>query len=671
MRRVLLVGGLLGLALVAVASLSRGARPGRSAASVALAKGEDAGAALDRARTAILHDDWNTALAEAQALATAAPGSLPARVQVEIARQHAATRGAEWKGSGAALGLGPDDAVLVALVGLAGAAPDGGDGSKLVRILDVGAGAERSRATFDKPVASVSIGRSGGSGRGFLLVRLEGGPLLVLDVTTLERKAEFDLPEAALAAASQDKLLIADRGLLVASLAGGPRERLCDVGGDPFTTVDASGDFGMGLRRSGKLETWHLASHKLVSVAEGLRLPADLGAQTFLAEDGALVVQREGKRARLGKPESAAAVLATAQGRWVATAPGVGKAGPIELWDASLQRRALVLPAPPGGVRALAFNESGRTLAALGPQGVQTWKLPAPPDPLKLLRWLPQRLVVFAPSGLLASADPTFFELATAEGSSGFVRRGWLKVTPPGAGPFPQVAFSAQGLHVAIAGASDVQVAALGPTGSLTFAARVPATGGVALSESGDRLFVATPDSVRAFEVRTEKPLWTGGASCAALVYQTLQTGARLLCAEEGSVLSLDPQTGVLQTRRRVPQGVRALAVSSQGVVAIAAESGVVLWTSEQSHLDTPLPGTGPGAQVAFSADGRLLATASRKGDLLLWDLRPKAPLLLARLAPCSGEPTSLSFSPLGVALAAACGGSAYLARVPELAEEK
>ena len=138
-------------------------------------------------------------------------------------------------------------------------------------------------------------------------------------------------------------------------------------------------------------------------------------------------------------------------------------------------------------------------------------------------------------------------------------------------------------------------------------------------------------------------------------------------------MLSLDPQTGALQTRRHVPQGVRALAVSAAGpksVVAIAAESGVVLWTAAQSHLDTPLPGTGPGAQVAFSADGRLLATASSKGDLLLWDVRA-APLLLARLAPCAGEPTSLSFSPLGVALAAACGGSAVLSAIPELPEEK
>jgi hypothetical protein len=622
---------------------------------------------LDKARAAALVDDWTEALRRAQQAGEAS--GLAAHFQAEIARGRAATRGAEWKGSAAALGIGPDDAVLVALA--ADPAADGGVARNTVRMIDVGAGAERSRASFDKPVASVSIGRSGESGKGFLLVRLEGGALLVLDATTLERKAEFDLPPDALAAASQDKLLIADRGLLVATLAGGPRERLCDDGGDPFTAVDTSGDFGLGLRRSGKLETWHLVDHKLVSVAEGLRQPADLGAKVFLTEDGALAVLREGKRTVLGRPETPAAALATAQGRWVATAPGVGKAGPIELWDVSAKRRALVLPSPPGGVRALTFNEGGRVLAALGPQGVQTWKLPAPPDALKLLRWQQQRLVLFAPSGVLASADPTFFELATSNGVSGFERRGWLKVTPPPPGPFPQAAFSAQGLHVAIAGAADVQVAALGPTGSLSFSARVPATGGVALSENGDRLFVATPESVRAFDVRTEKPLWTGGASCAALLYQPAQAGARLLCAErEGNLLSLDPQTGVLQTKRRVPQGVRALAVSSKGVVALAAASGVVLWTAEQSHLDVPLPGTGPGAQVAFSTDGRLLATASSKGDLLLWDVR-RAPVLLARLAPCAGEPASLSFSPLGVALAAACGGSAYLAPVPELPEEK
>lgn len=650
-------------------------RPRRADGSLIRVKKIEAENALDWSRAAILHDDWSTALAKAQEAVS--EGGLPARVQVEVARHRAATRGAEWKGSAAALGIGPDDAVLVALLGEpiadAGQRADGGsEGRRVVRIIDVGAGAERSRATFEKPVVSVSIGRSGESGKGLLLVRFEGGLLQVLDVTTLERKAELDLAPEALAAASQDKLLISDRGLLVASLSGGPRERLCDEAGDPFLAVDTSGDFGLGLRRSGKLETWHLGDHKLVSVAEGLRLPADLGAKIFLTEDGALVVQREGRRALLGKPESAPAVLATAGGRWVATAPGAGKPGPIELWDAAGQRRALVLPAPPGGVRALAFTESGRTLAVLGPQGVQTWKLPAPPDPLRLLRGLPQRLLVFAPSGLLASADPTSFGLATAEGSSGFERRGWLKVAPPAAGPFPQVAFSGQGLHVAIAGASDVQVAALGPTGSLSFSARVPATGGVALSEGGDRLFVATAEAVRAFEVRTEKLLWTGGASCAALVYQPAQGGARLLCAEkEGSVLSLDPRSGSLQTRRRAPRGVRALAVSSKGVVAIAAESGVVLWTPEQGHLDTPLPGTGPGAQVAFSADGHLLATGSSKGDLLLWDLRPKAPLLLARLAPCAGEPTSLSFSPLGVALAAACDGSAYLAPVPEVPEEQ
>ena len=62
-------------------------------------------------------------------------------------------------------------------------------------------------------------------------------------------------------------------------------------------------------------------------------------------------------------------------------------------------------------------------------------------------------------------------------------------------------------------------------------------------------------------------------------------------------------------------------------------------------------------------------ATASLSGDLLLWDVRDAEPALLARLAGCGGEPTSLSFSPLGVALAAACGGSPYLAPIPEWLE--
>ena len=348
---------------------------------------------------------------------------------------------------------------------------------------------------------------------------------------------------------------------------------------------------------------------------------------------------------------------------------------PLEVWDLAEGRRSLVLPVPQGGVRALAFTESARTLAVLGPEGVQTWKLPVPPDAVRLLRSSPQRVVVFAPSGLLASADEDAFVLASVEGASGFTRRGSLKVAAPPAGASPGVAFSAQGLHVAVAGADGVHVAALGPSASLSFSARVPLTGsrGVALSRDGERLFVAGSSALEAFVVRTEKPLWSAAVACASLAYSATPAGGSVVCgASDGTLSWLDPETGAERSKLVTSPGVRSQVLSGAGkgagALAVATGAGV-FWDRRDQTGGRLLPGTGPAAQVAFSASGGLLATASPSGDLLLWDVRDGEPALLARLAGCGGEPTSLSFSPLGVALAAACGGSPYLAPIPEWLE--
>ena len=699
---------------VSGAALEQQARHQRSAVLLAEARATAAGL------------DWGRALSIAEE-ARRAEESPSARLWVEVARGQAATRGPVWKGRADAIGFGPDGAALAVVIdagpagGTTGSADSGAVRSgPALRVIELASGLVVGQIPLDLPATEVAFGRgsyaTATSGGGTLTARVAGGGARVFGIPGGELLATLDLPQGALVVAGPGapQLLIADRGLLVAGF-GTPRERLTDDGADPYVLLEHEGTMGLALRKSGLLETWHLERRKLVSEARDVREPASLrsSARVSSGEGGVLLLHREGARWQLGAPASPAAALASG-GAWAATAPeGPGTPGSprspglIALWDLTERRRALVLPAPTGGARLLALSSDGRRLVAAGESAVEQWSLPSRPELPSLLAAVQPRLVAFAPSGLLIALDESSLNTYAID-AGGLQHRGRNRLAAPPPGAQPALAFSAAGLHLAAAGADGTHVLALGPAGSTSFSARLAeASGGVALSADAERLTVAGAEALQAFAVRTERRLWTSPLACAAIAVASPEGAPEeLFCAgRDGALRRLDPATGEERARLGAVEGPAALAVSADGgLLASAAAGGVLLWpvhaaagravtaalpselaapasgspaaagtvpaasgsAAPTPAAPAPLQGTAQATAVAFSSSGTVLAVGNRSGALQLWSV-PGGELLveLPRLARAV---TSVSFSPLGVALAATCeeGPGVRLAPVPE-----
>jgi WD40 repeat protein/tRNA A-37 threonylcarbamoyl transferase component Bud32 len=332
--------------------------------------------------------------------------------------------------------------------------------------------------------------------------------------------------------------------------------------------------------------------------------------------------------------------------------PGPGE---VRLWDAAPGRERAVLPGP-AGVRCLAFSPDGRSLAAGGDDAaVRLWDLGEARVRFVLRHTSPVRAVAFTPDGKRLAATgylpvggpgPGGEKLALVwDAASGEERLAvGLRGPRPGGAAAWSLAFSADSRTLAC-GLEDGSVSVWdfttrdpllrlwGGAAPLTQVAFAP-DGRVLTADLGGDVRawgLGPPDGRQLFRAAAGRQF---SALAAAPGGRALFLSGRTGQTIEVTVLDADTgaerltfSVGRAPPGPEVPGGALLAASPDGKTVATVVPTGgpgastVRLWDAETGRERAALAGhTAFIRALAFSADGRLLATASDDGVLKVWD---------------------------------------------------
>lgn len=362
---------------------------------------------------------------------------------------------------------------------------------------------------------------------------------------------------------------------------------------------------------------------------------------------------------------SMAGVAFSSDGKRVASC---GNSRNVEVWDVATGDLQLLLEGHPNVVHGVEFSPDDKLLASHGrDRTLRLWNADDG-NSVRILRHPGEVFdAAFFPDGkqlATACADGQLRIYNLTEDNP--VRTLWPTLSSPRPSPLSAVAISSDGALVAASDAENIRVWSTANWQTILTLRTRGYTAGLSFSKDSSTLSSSDADAtVRlwelpagrerlAFELPTEMQLGAGEIRGMAVA----PTGTLVATVDGTNQVKLwDRTTGKLVRTLDSADALTAIAFAPQGRILVTVGARVCLWDATRGELTAQFaPDGAPASAVAWSPDGKLIATGCADHRVRLWSVPDRK--LVAELTGHADEVHGLAFSPDGLRVASASSDS-------------